>query len=331
LIPKPRPKYNARKAKAKIEKLHASKVRFLTGFKTATHYRGGKLRPEPQAFPTGSMAGKKLPKLRFKKPTRKEKARLTKLEKRTLKEEGNVKAAFGKKAWACGVTYKDGTMDMFPVVASSYAEAIEKIGPKIERPEDVVEIVLCNPLGETLHKIGRAAVSAARKMRAFARKAARKLGRIAAIPAELREEYAAAKKARPWLTEEKFAKEKGIPTTEAEWRAEPTPEVYKAEVPSARVEPAEEPAEEYTPYQRKLLAAETKDTLRREAERIAAPRIVRPRINGRSWKPFGVPLLDYQSGISSAPAAEREAQPSRVGAARRKAAWTERAPVKIER
>lgn len=323
--PKPRPKYRAGAARAKIERLHATKVKFLTGsdFRTRIH---GTDKQVGQVFPVGSIAGKKLPKLRFKKPTRKEKTRLTQLEKRTLKEEDNAKAAFGKKAWACGVTYKDGTMDMFPVVASSYAEAIEKIGPKIERPEDVVEIVFCNPLGETLHKIGKAAVSAARKMRAFARKAARKLGRVAAIPAELREEYAAAKKERPWLTEEKFAKEKGAPLeTVKEWREEPTPSVYR---PAAVAAP---PEEEYTPYQRKMLAAETEETMRREAERRAAPRIARPRLNGRSLRPFGVPLLDYQSGTSSERAAEREAQPSRVGVARRKAAWTERAPVKIER
>jgi len=176
-------------------------------------------------------------------------------------------------------------------------------------------------------KIGRGLMKAPARIEKLGLKAARKLGRIWAQPEQMREAFAAAKAERPWLTEEQFAEEKGAPKTVKEWREAPTPSVYMPE----RAAPREvEEAPEYTPYQRRLLAAETARYARETAE-VRGIRLQRARINGRSWKPFGVPLLEYQSGGSAAPAAEREAQPSRVGAARRKAAWTERAPVKIER
>jgi hypothetical protein len=331
LRPKPRPKYNARKAKAKIEKLHASKVRFLTGFKTATHYRGGKLRPEPQAFPTGSMAGKKLPKLRFKKPTRKEKERLTKLEREAFREEERLKAA-GFKAWVIGVKYKDGSTEEIPIIAKTYTEALKKAKPKMNQLQSQIdEITIIDPsIGEILHKVGAGAAKAARKigrglMKAPARieklglRAARKLGRIWAQPEQMREAFEAAKKERPWLTPEQFAAETGITR------------LREAEVGVPQISA---PGIQYPPSERERLSAETAETLRREARETAEVRgirLQRARINGRSWKPFGIPLIEYQSGGSAAPAAEREAQPSRVGAARRKAAWTERAPVKIER
>jgi hypothetical protein len=206
--PQPRSRWNAPQAKSAIERRHSSKlgipfsssskVKWLTR-KTGTDEQRGK------HFPIlGSRAS--LPKLRFKAASK----ALSPLEKQTLREEDDMKAAFGKRAWACGVTYKDGTIDMFPVVASSYAEAMKKIGPKIERPEDVTEIVLCNPLGETLHKIGRAAVAAARKIAGAAKKvykkgeaealkAARRVGRVAALPEKIREAYEVGIEARPGI------------------------------------------------------------------------------------------------------------------------------------
>ena len=346
--PNPRPKYNARMAKAKIEKLHSTKVRFLTGFKTRIH---GTDKQIGQKFPVGSMSGKRLPLMRAPKyhginP-------LTPLELDTIHAEERMLQA-NLKGFTIGIKLKSGEIDEIPLIAKSWHQAFAIAHKQMQKydPEDIDEITIVDPsLKEIAHAISGGAhrfagaikkgiietiPGYARKVRAFARKAARKLGRVAAIPAELREEYAAAKKARPWLTEEKFAKEKGIPTTEAEWRAEPTPEVYMPE----RIAPAAvaAPPEEYTPYQRRLLAAETEETMRREAAIAAAPRAARPRINGRSWKPFAVPLLDYQSGMSAEQRAkqaaeqrESEAEPSRIGLARRKAAWKERAPVKIER
>jgi hypothetical protein len=287
------------------------------------------------------MSGKRLPLMRTPKyhginP-------LTPLEEHTLKAEEELLSA-NFKGFTIGIKLKSGEIDEIPLIAKSWHDAFKIAQRSMQKydPEDIDEITIVDPsLKEVAHAIAGGArrfagaikrgvekiPGYARKVRALGRKAARKLGRIAAIPAELREEYAAAKKERPWLTEEKFAKENGI--TMKEWKEE-TPEVYR---PSERAAPPAPP--EYTPYQRKMLAAETEETLRREAARDAAEleriRHPRSRINGRSWKPFGVPLIEYQSGGSAAPAAEREAQPSRVGAARRKAAWTERAPVKIER
>ena len=324
------------KYRGPISKPRGNRARVQLDFRTRTT---GTPRQIGKVFPVAGQ-GKKLPKLRFKKPTMKEKTRLTQLEREAFMEEQKLKAA-GFKAWLISVRYKDGSTEEIPLIAKTYQEALRKAKPKMNQvASQIDEIVITDPkIGEILHKVGAGAMKAARKigrglMKAPARieklglKAARKLGRIWAQPEQMREAFGAAKKERPWLTPEQFAEEQGAPPkTVKEWREAPTPSVYMPERAAPR---AVEEAPEYTPYQRRLLAAETARYARETAE-VRGIRLQRARINGRSWKPFGVPLLEYQSGGSAAPAAEREAQPSRVGAARRKAAWTERAPVKIER
>jgi hypothetical protein len=329
LKPKPRPKYRAQAARAKIERLHESKVRFLTGSDFRTRVRGTE-RQIGQHFPVGATSSRSLPKLRFKKPTRKEKARLSSLEIEAQKEEQKL-LAHGFKGWMISVRYKDGSTEDIPVIAKTYQEALKKAKPKMNQvASQIDEIVIIDPkIGEILHKIGAGAAKAARKigrglMKAPARieklglKAARKLGRIWAQPEQMREAFEAAKKERPWLTPEQFAAETGITR------------LREAEVGVPQISA---PGIQYPPSERERLSAETAETLRREARETAEVRgirLQRRRINGRGLRPFGVPLIEYQGG-SAAPAAEREAQLSRVGAARRKAAWTERAPVKIER
>jgi hypothetical protein len=279
------------------------------------------------------MAGKKLPKLRFKKPTRKEKTRLTQLEREAFREEEKLKAA-GFKAWVIGVRYKDGSTEEIPIIAKTYQEALRKAKPKMNQcKEQIDEITIVDPsIGEVLHKLGAGARKAARKIAKGVKmlpakveklglKAARKLGRIWAQPEQMREAFAAAKAERPWLTEEQFAAETGITR------------LREAEVGVPQISA---PGIQYPPSERELLSAETAETLRREAERREAreaaevERIRRPRarLNGRGLRPFGISLREYQTSQPELEPKYEEA-PAKIG--KRRGAWKGRAHVTIVR
>lgn len=278
-----------------------------------------------QVFPTPYM--RKHAKIKYRKPTYLERQKLSDLELRAAKEERKLLDA-GFKAWVIAVKYKDGSTEEIPIIAKDYQNALDKAKPKMNQvASQIDEIVIIDPkLGEILRKIGTGAMVVAKKIARGVKmapekiekmgiRAARKLGRIAAMPAELREAYEAAKAERPWLKPEQFAKEQGVPiSTQEEWRREPTPAIYRPERVSI-------PTEEYTPSERAELVRQT--MIARQAKARATPR---PRLNGRALRPFGIPMREYQLRAVEEPKTEIA---ERVELARRKAAWEERAPITI--
>lgn len=141
---------------------------------------------------------------------------LTPLEEMATAEEKALLAS-GFKGWTVAVKYKDGDMENIPVTARSPEEALAKARPRMNQHNSQIdEVVIVDPsLREVLHKIGSGAVKVAKsvgkgikKAQAFAEKtsisAARKLGRIEAFPAELKEAYGEGLKERPWKKTQKL-------------------------------------------------------------------------------------------------------------------------------
>jgi hypothetical protein len=354
-------RYDSHRALSKVSRAHASKVAFKTGMplskekwvrwltrKTGTDEQRGK------HFPIlGSKAD--LPKLRYRKPTALEKARLTKLELDTAKEERDLLDA-GFKGWLIGVKYKDGSTEEIPIIAKNYTEALRKARPKMNQAASQMdEIVIIDPsIGEILHKVGagarRAAHAIARGVKMVpgiarrvyragereALKAARRLGRISALPAEIGEAYEIGAAYRPGIVPAEA--EAGEPARRVltpdeasrlvaeAVRGAPLAAKEKAEIEKAPMlyRPREEPMPEwYTPA-----------AISAARERIAARIAGRPikAFDPRALRPFGIPMREYQLQ-SYHPGSHEEYEEhrvSRIQAARRKAAWKERAPVKIE-
>jgi hypothetical protein len=297
---------------------YGGKVSFLTR-KQGTPEQIG------QVFPTPYM--RKHDRIKYRKPTHFERQKLSDLELKAAKEERKLLDA-GFKAWVIAVKYKDGSTEEIPIIAKDYQSALDKAKPKMNQvASQVDEIVIIDPkLGEILRKIGTGAMVAAKKIARGVKmapekiekmgiKAARKLGRIAAMPAEFGEAYEAAKAERPWLKPEQFAKEQGVHVSSIEeWRKEPTPAIYRPERISTSIE-------EYTPSERAELVRQT--MIARQARTRVAQR---PRLNGRALRPFGISMREYQLRTVEEPKTEIA---ERVELARRKAAWEERAPVTI--
>ena len=343
-----RMKYDAGRAKRKIEKLHATKVRFLTGFKTRIH---GTDKQVGQVFPVGSMSGKRLPLMRAPKyhginP-------LTPLELDTIHAEERMLQA-NLKGFTIGIRLKSGEIDEIPLIAKSWHEAFGAAQRHMQKydPEDIDEITIVDPsLKEIAHAIAGGArrfagaikrgvekiPRYAKKAEVLGLKAARKLGRIAAMPEEMKEAFAAGERERPW------PEEGAVPTYEEEKeeallsearrlkRIGVAPEMYPEEyvrrplTPTARAAKAElmridhEPAPFMPAYETeklRLLREETaKGERRREAreeaeesahasairrrgaarEKAHISAVQRGRLNGRSWRAFGVPLRSYMS------------------------------------
>lgn len=310
----------ARWAEQAAEKI--SQKRAATMFLTRTQ---GTPRQVGQVFPVlGSKSN--LPKIHYRRPTYIERRKLTDLELMAAKEERKL-LDLGFKAWLIAVKYKDGSTEEIPIIAKDYQSALDKAKPKMNQVSSQIdEIVIIDPkIGEILHKIGTSAMVAARKIARGVKmapeklekagiKTARKLGRIAAMPAEFREAYEAAKAERPWLKPEQFAKEQHIPIkTVEDWRRQPTPAIYKPKIAT----------EEYTPGQLVLLREATRQSIAKKAAKRAVPS---SRLNGRALRPFGIPMREYQLRTIDEPKTETA---ERIELARRRAAWEERAPVTI--
>lgn len=280
-----------------------------------------------QVFPTPYT--RKHAKIKYRRPTQLESQKLSDLELRAAREERKLLDA-NFKGWLIAVKYKDGSTEEIPIIAKDYQSALDKAKPKMNQvASQIDEIVIIDPkLGEILHKIGTGAMVVAKKIGRGVKtviekapekiekagiKTARELGRIAAWPAEMREAYEAAKAERPWLKPEQFAKEQGVHVrTIEEWHKEPTPAVYSPKRISM-------PTEEYMPSERAELVRQT--IIARQARAVQ-----RPKLNGRALRPFGIPMRQYQLRTVELAAHE---EPSRIELARRKAAWSERAPVEF--
>jgi hypothetical protein len=204
---------------------------------------------------------------------------LTPVEKHALKAEEELIAS-GFKGWNITIKLKDGKVIDVPLIAKTWDEAMRIAKSQMQKynPKDIEELVITDPkISEVLHKMGAGARRVAgaigrgawRGVKALARvpsaveragiRVGRAIGRIEAVPAEIREAYEEAKAERPWEEEPGEVKEyierepepepvvKRLPPrvarevarrevrTEAEWKAEPTPEIYKPAEPAVDV------------------------------------------------------------------------------------------------
>jgi hypothetical protein len=250
---------------------------------------------------------------------------LTPVEKHALKAEEELIAS-GFKGWNITIKLKDGKIVDIPLIAKTWDEAMRAAKSQMQKynPKDIEELVITDPkISEVLHKMGAGARRVAgaigrgawRGVKALARVAkriptaaeragirvAREIGRIEAIPAEMREAYEEAKEERPWEEEPGEVKEyierepepepvvRRLPPriarevaprrirTEAEWLAEPTPEIYKPAEPAVDVS---RPFAAPSPFARRRPAREEieRSEILRETKRIGAGEIRRAEI-----------------------------------------------------
>ena len=290
------PKFDSRKARLNIERRHAAKVQMFTGFRTRTH---GTLRQIGQKFPVSSMPSKSLPKLKFKTPTRFQKARLTELERDAIREEEKLKAA-GFKGYMIGIRLKSGKIEEIPLIAKSWHEAFALAHENMMKydPNDIDEITIVDPsLREIAHAISGEARRFAgaikrgvekippyarktyKEAEAFAIRRAREAGRIAALPEEVREAYEVGRARRPAEAVQPARRvltpEEASRLVAEAMRGAPITEAAKAEV---REEPAPYTAEE-------LKAAQERIAKRRAERRQLTPSEQR-RIYRASTRPF---------------------------------------------
>jgi len=247
---------------------------------------------------------------------------LTPVERHALKAEEELIAG-GFKGWNITIKLKDGKVIDVPLIAKTWDEAMRIAKSQMQKynPKDIEELVITDPsISEVLHKMGAGARIVAgaigrgawRGVKALARvakrvpgaveragiRAAREIGRIEAIPAEMREAYEEAKAERPWEEEPGEVKEyierepepepvvRRLPPriarevaprrirTEAEWLAEPTPEIYKPAEPAVDVS---RPFAAPSPFARRRPAREEieRSEILRETKRIGAGEIRR--------------------------------------------------------
>jgi hypothetical protein len=235
----------------------------------------------------------------------------------------------GFKAYTIGIRMKTGEEIMIPLICKTWDEAIDKARSKMNELDksQIQELVIQDPdLHQLLHQFGAGARSVAgmigkgikklpglaRKTEAYGIKAARKAGRLAAIPKEIQEAFRAGERERPWTAEEAATTEK--PTTEEELLAE-SRRLQRIGVAGAEPRPVKEAARpEYTPYERRILSAETARTYQAAEAR-------RRFVN----RPFSskVPWSSEPAKTPSMIEAEEQAI--------RKARWEHRAPVTFER
>jgi hypothetical protein len=319
----------------------------------------GSLKQIGQKFPVlGSKSS--LPRIRYKRATPTERARLTKLELDVAKAEREMLDR-GQKGFEIGVKYLDGSTEIIPVIAGSYQEALKKARPKMNQIESQIdEIVICDPdWGEIAHKIGagarRLAHGIARGVRMIPKAAGaveraairtgRRIGRIAALPTEIQEAYEIGKKERPGITpaapgepaRRVLTPDEASRLVAEAMRGAPLTQIEKAKIDAAPLL--------YRPIEEPMPAWYTPEALKAAQERLAhIPRkhAWQPteRINGRALRPFGIPMREYQlrsyhPGRHEAYEAKRvasiESAHGRVEQARRQAAWKARAPVRLER
>jgi hypothetical protein len=330
LRPKIKKQYDSEAARKKIQRRRQSIISAKTGIDFRTRTTGTD-KQIGQHFPIlGSRAD--LPKPHYRKPLRRG---INPLEKHALEEEAKLVEAFGGKGWMITVKYKDGSTEDIPVIAKNYEEAMKKAKPKMnQRAEQIQEIVIVDPsIGEILHKVGAGAARVARAIgrgawrgvKALARaakkapgaveraaiKAATAIGKVEALPEEMREAEEIGRARRPGiipaeageparrvLTPEEASMMvaevmRGTPMTEKERKMiEAAPMLYR-------------PREEPPPYTAEELRAAQQRIAERRAARATAPRERemarvraakrRKRVNGRSYRPFGVPIRTYQS------------------------------------
>jgi len=133
----------------------------------------------------------------------------------------------GEKGWMIGIKYKDESTQTIPIIGvDTYEEALNKAKALMDQPvKNVHEITIVDPsLREILHKIGSGAKRAltavweeAKKMPArierFVIAVARGIGRVDAIPDEMKEAYLEALRERPWASEgeiKRWLEERGL-------------------------------------------------------------------------------------------------------------------------
>jgi hypothetical protein len=312
-----------------IDNKHAAQVKFLTGTDFRTRVRGTQ-KQIGQKFPMGPLSKSQLPKLRFQKHAA-PKAGMTRLELDAMRAEKELRDA-GFEAFTIGLKFKDGSELMIPLICKSWDEAIEKAQSKMGELDksQIQELVIEDPdLHQLLHQFGAGARSVAgmigkgikklpglaRKAEAYGIKAARKAGRLAAIPKEIGEAFRAGERERPWTAEEAAAAEE--PTTEEEALAEAR-RLQRIGVAGAEPRHVKEAARpEYTPYEKRILSAETARTYEAAEKREQARRRF---VN----KPFSSRVPWASEPVKTPSMIEAEEQ------AIRKARWAHRAPVTFE-
>lgn len=326
-------KYDSDKALRKIRKAHNTKVRFLTGmdFRTRIH---GTAKQVGKKFPLSSQSGKRLPLLRAPKhhginPLTPLEMDTVHAEQRLI--AGGFKGyTIGIKLKSGEIDEIPLIAKSWHEAFGAAQRQMQKYDP-----EDIDEVTIVDPsLKEIAHAIGGGArrfagaikrgiekiPRYAKKVEKLGLRAARAIGRVEAIPEEMGEARAAARAERPWRVEgeaptiEEEKEEAILREARRLKRIGTAPEMYPEEM--VRLTPTQRRVREeirgldhedipfmpaYETEKLRLLREETaKGARRREARESARERVHleaarKGRLNGRSWRAFGVPLKSYQS------------------------------------